>query len=82
MLAVSTGSDRVTPSPFAHSPWGKFRDVIAYTGFSLSHIEKSAASGALLSHGTGKGRRFHRDEVDQWMRAGAKSAVLMEVGAR
>ena len=64
------------PVPFAASPWGKYRDAAAYTGFSIPHIEKAAYSGQLKSHGEGKGRRFHRDDVDEWIRRGAKATAV------
>lgn len=61
--------------PFSVSPWGRYRDVAAYSGFSIAHIEKAAYSGQLKSHGHGKGRRFHRDDIDDWMRRGAKATA-------
>lgn len=55
------------------SPWMLYAGVKAYTGFSVAHIEKATYSGQLKSHGEGKGRRFHRDDVDDWIRRGAKA---------
>lgn len=60
--------------PFHHSPWGKYADAMAYSGFSRAHVEKAALGGQLKTIGEGKGRRFHRDDVDVWMRRGAPAA--------
>jgi hypothetical protein len=61
--------------PFQHSPWGKYADAMAYSGFSRAHVEKAAYSGQLKSNDApGKGRRFHRDWLDDWMRRGAPAA--------
>ena len=65
----------VSRKPFTISPWGKYSDVSTYSGFSISHIEQAAYSGNLKSHGDGKRRRFHRDDVDAWMSRGAKAAA-------
>jgi hypothetical protein len=66
--------------PFAHTPWGKYRDVIAYSGFSDTHVENAAYAGLLKSSGEGTRRRFHRDDVDAWMRRGSPAKLTETAG--
>jgi hypothetical protein len=72
---------RVVSDPFLKSPWGRYADVVAYTGFSLSHVETAALSGELHSKGERKRRRFRRDWCDEWLERGAPSGKVMEGGA-
>jgi excisionase family DNA binding protein len=48
----------------------RYREASAYSSFSIPHLEAAAYSGALKSHGDGKRRRFHRDDLDAWVKEG------------
>jgi hypothetical protein len=64
--------------PFQHSPWGTYRDAMAHCKYSRAHIEKAVYSGHLQTIGEGKGRRFNREWVDDWMRRGAPVPKVAE----
>jgi excisionase family DNA binding protein len=54
----------------AASPWLTFAQACIYLGLSRNALYKLTAARAIpcrKKHG-GQGLRFHRDELDQWMR--------------
>lgn len=73
---ANSGQSTISPAlGFTASPWGRYADVIAYSGFGIAHVEKATYSSELKSSGDGPRRRFHREDVDDWMRRGAPAGV-------
>jgi excisionase family DNA binding protein len=54
----------------AASPWLTFEQAREYLGFSRDALYKLTAAKAIpvRKKQDGQGLRFHRDELDQWMR--------------
>ena len=54
----------------AAAPWLTFEQARAYLGFSRDTLYKLTAAKAIPCRKKlkGQGLRFHRDELDQWMR--------------
>jgi excisionase family DNA binding protein len=57
-------------APTPVSPWLTFEQAREYLGFSRDTLYKLTAAKAipLRKKQDGQGLRFHRDELDQWMR--------------
>ena len=62
------------------NPWLDTAEAAAYAGRSADHIRREAAKGTLrsTSPGRGRGRRYRKSWVDEWMdqpeRAGRRSS--------
>jgi excisionase family DNA binding protein len=58
------------PDRDAQSSWLTFEQARAYLGFSRDTLYKLTAAKAIPCRKKqgGQGLRFHRDELDQWMR--------------
>jgi excisionase family DNA binding protein len=59
-----------TPETAEASPWLDLEGACAYLGFSRNALYKLTAAKAIPCRKKqgGQGLRFHRDEVDEWMR--------------
>jgi excisionase family DNA binding protein len=57
-------------APAAVSPWLTFEQAREYLGFSRDTLYKLTAAKAVpvRKKQDGQGLRFHRDELDHWMR--------------
>lgn len=49
--------------------WLDYREASARTGLSKTTLWRAARTGKLKASGSGKGVRFHRDELDRYMGA-------------
>jgi len=61
--------ETVTPGSL-DSPWFDVDGACAYLGLSTNALYKLSAAGAIpcRKKAGGQGLRFHRDELDSWMR--------------
>jgi len=50
------------------------REAAAYTRFSVDSIKKMASHGRIPVHKQGRRNRYHKDELDRWLRTGQVSS--------
>ena len=64
------------PPPVAvpDGPWMTTREAAAYTRFSVDSIKKMASHGRIPVHKQGRRNRYHKDELDRWLRTGQVSS--------
>ena len=47
--------------------WFSYREAEERTGISSTTLWRGLRSGEVRASGSGRGIRFHRDELDKWM---------------
>lgn len=51
------------------SPYLNYEQAAAYTNVDKTTLWRAVKSGALRASGPGRAVRFHRDDLDEWMRS-------------
>lgn len=52
------------------SPWLDYEGAEEYTGYEKTTLWRAVRRGELRVGGVNRAPRFHRDDLDQWMRTG------------